>query len=121
MTSDVEQILTTATLVTELMANAGSAMTLYVTVVSGYLLVAYLVGKELTFLQTTIISTLFMIFTTLNAVATMTYMQNAIFFGTHYGVGRMPSWAPFGSGIVLFLGILASVKFMWDVRHPKTE
>ena len=119
MTNDVEQILTTAALVTELVGNASSAMALYLTVTSGYLLVAYLVGKELTFLQTIIISTLFIFFTSLNTVATISFMENAYFFGSTYGIGRMPGWAPNVVGVCLFSGILAAVKFMWDVRHPK--
>lgn len=51
MNADVEQILATAQLVTELFGQATDAMNLYLTVTSGYLLVAYLVGKELTWLQ----------------------------------------------------------------------
>ena len=121
MTGDVEQILAAATLVTELFSGAASAMSLYLTVTSGYLLVAYLVGKELTLPQTAIITTLFIFFTSANTVATVSYMSNAYYYGHTYGNGRAPFWEAPATGMILSLGILASIKFMWDVRHPKTE
>jgi hypothetical protein len=121
MAPDVEQILATATLVTELTGASASAMSLYLTATSGYLLVAYLRGKELTVLQTAIITTLFVFFVATNTVAAVSYMQNAFYFGSTYGEGRVPSWGAGTVGTILSLGILASIKFMWDVRHPKTE
>lgn len=121
MNVDIEQLLATATLVTELTDAASSAMSLYLTVVSGYLLVAYLIGKNLTFLQTTIITTLFLFFCTTNTISTVTLMQTAYYFGHTYGEGRFPSWAAAVVGIILSGGILAAIKFMWDVRHPKPD
>ena len=121
MTGDVEQILATATLVTELMSGAGNAMSLYLTVVSGYLLVAYLAGKELTSLQTFIITTLFIFMASSNTLAAIGYFQNAYHFGNTFGAGRVPGWGGPVVGTIQSFGILASVKFMWDVRHPKIE
>ena len=121
MNGDVEQIIATATLVTELFSGASSAMSLYLTVTSGYLLVAYLVGRELTLPQTLIITTLFAFFTSANTVATVSYMSNAYYYGHTYGAGRAPVWAAPVVGVILSLGVLASIKFMWDVRHPKSE
>jgi hypothetical protein len=121
MAPDVEQILATASLVTELMGGSASAMSLYLTATSGYLLVAYLRGKELTVLQAAIISTLFVFFATTNTLAAVGYMQSAFYFGSTYGEGRAPSWGAGVMGTLLSLGILASIKFMWDVRHPKTQ
>jgi len=121
MNSDIEQVLTTATLVTELFEAANSSMSLYLTVMSGYLLVAYLAGKQLTFLQTSIITVLFVFFCTTNAVATMSYIQTAYHFAHTYGEGRAPAWAAPVTGILLSAGIPAAMKFMWDVRHPRPE
>ena len=121
MTDDVEQILATANVVSDLLAGSTSAMSLYLTVMSGYLLVAYLVGKELSFLQTTIVTTLFMFFTITNTVATVLYMKNAYYFSHTYGAGFLPGWTGPVTGILLAGGILAAVKFMWDVRHQKKE
>jgi hypothetical protein len=58
MDADTEQVLATAQLVVEQYSAANGAMTLYLTATSGYLLVAYLVGKDLTRLQTVIITVL---------------------------------------------------------------
>jgi hypothetical protein len=121
MNSEVEQVLATATLVTELLNAASGAMSLYLTVISGYLLVAYLVGKDLTLLQTTIITTLFIFFCSTNTLATMSYMQNAYYFGQTYGAGRAQEWWAPLSGTLLALGVFAALKFMWDVRHPRTK
>jgi len=121
MNSDIEQLLATASLVTDLFEAANSSMSLYLTVMSGYLLVAYLVGKELTFLQTAIITMLFIFFCTTNTIATMSYIQTAYYFGQTYGEGRAPGWAAPVTGILLSAGIPAAMKFMWDVRHPKIE
>ena len=121
MDADVEQIIAVAELTTELLGNAGSAMGLYVTVTSGYLLVAYLAGKELTRLQAVIISVLFVTLATFNTIAVVSYFQSAFYFGHTYGAGRAPYWPVYGLGTLFFLGIFACLKFMWDVRHPKTE
>ena len=121
MTDDVEQILATATLVTELLGNSISVVGLYLTVLSGYLLVAYLAGRELSFLQTTIITTLFVSFSIFNTVVMVSYLQTAYFYVHTYGLARLPGWATEVSAIMLAGGILAAVKFMWDVRHPKKE
>ena len=121
MEADVEQIIAVAELSTELLSNAGEAMGLYVTVSSGYLLVAYLVGKDLTRLQAVIITVLYAVFTAFNTIAVVSYFQTAVYFGHAYGAGLAPRWPIYGLGLLLGLGILACLKFMWDVRHPKTE
>jgi hypothetical protein len=62
------------------------AMGSYMTIVSAYLIAAYLAGEKLTTSQAGIISALFVTMTSLCSV-----------------------------------GILVSLKFMWDIRHSKTE
>ena len=121
MDADVEQIIAVAELVVELLGNGGSAMGLYVTVTSGYLLVAYLAGKDLTRLQTVIISVLYVTFATFNTLAVVSYFQSAFYFSHTYGAGRTPYWPVYGVGTLFSLGIFACLKFMWDVRHPKTK
>ncbi len=120
METDVEQIVAVAQLTTEQLGGVSNAMNLYLTVTSGFLLVAYFIGKDLTRLQTTIITVLYVVFATFNTLAVMTYFQSAFYFGHTYGLGRVPSWPIYGMPILFGLGILACLKFMWDVRHPKT-
>ena len=121
MDADVEQIIAVAELTTEILGNAGSAMGLYVTVSSGYLLVAYLAGKDLTRMQAVIITVLYVTFATFNTIAVVSYFQTAFYFGHTYGAGLAPYWPVYGLGSLFALGILACLKFMWDVRHPKAE
>jgi hypothetical protein len=121
MDSDTEQVLAVAELVVAQLSGASNAMALYVTVTSGYLLVAYLVGKDLTRLQAAIISVLYVVFSAFNTFAVVSYFQVAYYYGHTYGTGLVPSWPPYGMGTLFIFGILACLKFMWDVRHPKTE
>ena len=121
MDADVEQAIAVAQLSTELLGQAQGSLNLYLSTVSGYLLVAYFIGKDLTRIQCMIITVLFAVFAGLNLFATWNYFENAAYFGHTYGQARTFTWAAPVTIPVLVLGILASFKFMWDVRHPKTE
>lgn len=121
MDADVEQVIAVAQLSTEILGQAQVSLNLYLTTVSGYLLTAYFIGKDLTRAQCLIITVLFVVFAGLNLVATWNYFENAVYFGHTYGEARTSVWAASAVIPVLILGILASLKFMWDVRHPKTE
>ncbi|MEP0200925.1 MAG: hypothetical protein ABJ084_03830 [Halioglobus sp.] len=121
MKEDVEQILAAADVVNTILANAGDAMTGFITVIGGYLLVAYLAGKDLTKAQTILISALFIVFSGFNISAVVMYFQSAFHFGHLYGAGRVPAWPSYGLGILFSIGVFACLKFMWDVRHPKAE
>lgn len=117
--ADVEQILATAEVVNTNLGNAGDAMTTFISVVGGYLLVAYLAGKNLTKAQTILISALFIVFSVFTISAIVMYFQSAFYFGHSYGAGRVPEWPSYGLGIIFSIGMFACLKFMWDVRHPK--
>jgi hypothetical protein len=121
MEADVEQILAAAQLSTEIFGQATETMNTYLTATSGYLLVAYFIGKNLTRLQAAIVTVLYGLFALFATIATVSYFENAFYFGHTYGVGRAPSWGSYGVSGLFCFGILACLKFMWDVRHPKTE
>lgn len=121
MDANLEQVIAVAQLTTEILGQAQSAMGLYLTVISGYLLVAYFLGSELTRLQTVIITVLFVFFGTANTFAIVSYFESAAYFGHTYGAGRAPLWAGPGIAVTFGGGILAALKFMWDVRQPKGE
>ena len=109
----------TIQLVTELMGQGQVSLGLYLTVTSGYLLVAYLVGNDLTRLQVFIVTVLFAVVAGLNTLAAAAFWESAAHFGHTYGEGRASTWAWKAVAFVLGAGIFASLKFMWDVRHPK--
>jgi len=103
-----------------------STFALYLTLISGFLIVAYLVGEKLTKWQAAIVTLGFVLSTSLFTFAAYGYGSRAIFL-----IGQTSD--PYRSGItmtypallaivlMLVLGVIASLKFMWDVRHPKTE
>ena len=121
MNIELEQTFAAAQLVTEILGQAQSAMSLYLTITSGYLLVAYLAGRNLTRLQAAIVTVLYAFFAIATTIAVVNYFATAVHFGHTYGEGRMPLWGGSVMGAVLCCGVIACLKFMWDVRHPKAE
>ena len=106
---------------------AMSALALYLTTVSGYLIVAYLAGKNLTASQTVIVSVLFIVFALFFGYGAVGYLRRGLLMadelrtinpGEFFGVAP---WLVFLAAGLCFAGILASLRFMWDIRHPKTE
>lgn len=104
-----------------------STVTLYLSVVSAYLVVAYIVGKQLSTFQVTVINVLFVVF----AMSFVMGIQTG--FANLYSLSKeildfRPEWAVYTSPLMnraLFVldvgGILASLIFMWNVRHPRKE
>jgi hypothetical protein len=102
-------------------------LTLYLSATSGYLVVAYLIGGKLNRAQVFTISCLYVLFAFLSAYASigfglrgidyvsemMKHRPDAIFYGRPEAVIAV--------AMILFAGIFACLKFMWDVRHPKSE
>lgn len=114
-------------LLSTLSEGAGDSVTLYLTTVSAYLLVAYFVGADLDRLQTTIISVLFVFFAVSFVFAIQASLVNMVSIGNELRVFR-PDWVVFASTpfnlaclVVDTGGVLVSLYFMWHIRHPKTE
>ncbi len=102
-----------------------SAFMSYLTVVSAYLIAAFIVGERLTALQSAIVSTLF-IFASVLVVGAIWGSGSRI----AYMISDLHAFDPnhpiiysynFRNAMVTIcgLGIFASLKFMWDVRHSK--
>jgi hypothetical protein len=110
------------TLTQILIANASSGYAVFLTLVSGYLLVAHLAGKTLTRSQLTIITilyamavgyTIFVWFgitlTSIHYQGVAAELRGTLNFSDERGVIF---------GLVLMVAIaLAPLKYMWDVRH----
>ena len=106
---------------------AMSALALYLTTVSGYLIVGYLAGKSLTASQAVIVSVLFIVFALFFGYGAVGYFRRALLVvdelmtmnpGEFIGV---KPWLVFLVAGLCFTGILASLRFMWDIRHPKRK
>jgi hypothetical protein len=117
----------------EMVAIYGS---MFITLLFGYLVVAYLAGKNLSKTQVSIFTTLYC----MSALGSMSIMT-----GNYTGMASMWEYtdtliqelgieriAPVGDAlisegfiigtmIINFGSVMASLFFMWTVRHPKTE
>ncbi len=111
--------------------NAGDAtlgnVTAYLSVVSAYLIVAYIVGAELSRFQVIVINVLFVVFAFSFVLAIQTGLANHYLFATDILEYR-PEYAVFSSPQVnklLFAidsgGVMAALYFMWNIRHPKKK
>jgi hypothetical protein len=99
----------------------------YLTIVSAYLIAAFISGDKLTTQQFIIISVLFL-FSAFLMVWSIWGLGSRIVYTAEAFRHLNPEYpilikAFFRNSltIVCALGVLASLKFMWDVRHPKTE
>jgi hypothetical protein len=119
MTGDVEQILETANVVTQLTALQTSHTALCLTCLFGYLVVAYLEGKKLRKSQAAIITGLFVLWSLLNTFAAFLATDSAVYFSHTYRADRLPAWSPVAVFALQVLGTVAALKFMWDVRHAR--
>ena len=102
-------------------------LSFYLTVTSGYLIVAYLAGDKLTRSQMIIISTLYVSMAGMSAYGATAWAIRALYFAQQMITfdGAMPyppsEFIPAALGLFLAGGIIACLKFMWDARHPKSE
>lgn len=106
------------------------SVVLYLSIISGYLLVAYLVGAKLTQAQTLIISVLFVAGAAMQCWGLVTYqLANEEYLAAKELISPLTEYqrglATHGGGriiaTVMAAGIFASLFFMWQVRHPKAE
>ena len=107
-------------------ANAATYIAMLLTLVSGYLVIAYLVGAKLSGQQMLLVNELFLLSSFWIAFPTFAAYERASFLLSLTSEAyRSPRSAGIhlapGASVVIFSGaILASLKFMWDVRHPKS-
>ncbi len=118
---ELEDVLTSTT-------NASlEAFTIYITLVASYLIVAYIAGRNLTHQQILIVSILFVFAALLATFSAYSYLARAIPMADALELmhpGRRYGAQPFTAywiGILMLMGVLASLYFMWQVRHTKTE
>jgi hypothetical protein len=93
----------------------------YLTVLFAYFIVAYIVGASLNRSQVIAVNGLFLV-TTLFMIS-----GSASYFWTSYNYRVLAgAYAPPVAGYkillpLLLIGVVLGLKFMWDIRHPKTE
>ena len=100
------------------LGNAASIIAVYLSVTSGYLIVAYLVGKKLTRMQNTLITVLYITFAMIITLATVANFDRAAYllkFTEETYRSPLSSGLPavaMIAGPVLLIGVTACVKFM---------
>ena len=110
------------------MINGGTpVLAVFITIVSGYLIVAWLVGQKLTGAQVTLINMVFIVFAPMMIFAWVARFRAALRLqeklrsinSETYGVlsGELIA----AVAVTLLILVVGCVKFMWDVRHPKTQ
>ena len=99
----------------------------YFTGFTAYVITAYFVGKHLTVNQVVFVSGAFLIYSALCIVGALGTGHQTIYF-SHAAEALNPDLALWGeyplmhvAGVLLSIGVIGSLKFMWDVRHPKKE
>jgi uncharacterized membrane protein len=106
---------------------AAEAFLAYITILSGYLIVAFVVGERLSKLQALIITIGFITFTSFaiwGAVTfwNSTYVTAVNLASTHPEITSVSWLNPAHVALVcMFGGIIAGCNFMWDIRHPKIK
>ena len=99
----------------------------YLTILASYLVVAYMAGNKLTTSQAFTISILFIFGAMTTAYTSYAYLSRAVELADvleSLNPDRTYGAQPFSRNLIValqFLGVLACLRFMWDVRHPKAE
>ena len=111
------------------MSNSIAFFMGFVTVVSAYLVVAYVVGRELLRSQVIVINLLFVATSLLTVFGNAVTARNAI-QANYLGALHVEELTPLPESLIYLVPlaltfidlclILASLKFMWDIRNPQS-
>ena len=110
-------------------SNCIALVAIYVSILSGYLIVAKIAGKSMTRSQIVIVNIIYVGLTTFLIIAEASFTIAAIDMdrlAIELTTQRSEAFYSYSFlahvlTIFYFICALASLKFMWDVRHPKTE
>ncbi len=96
-----------------------AAMTLYFSVVSGYLAVAFMTGARLSRSQMSIITSLFVVFSLSLVFGTYSFFDSANSIAGSVS-GSIEFWLAPVIGVAELMGIMAAFKFMLDIRRDSS-
>jgi hypothetical protein len=111
-------------------ANGTAIYAILLSVTSAYIIVAYMAGKGLSRSQVTLVNTFYLFSASSSALYVLGATRNYLFAFNQaatsivelepYSEAAVITWlCTIGLGNAVF--VIASLKFMWDVRHPKAE
>jgi hypothetical protein len=100
---------------------------MYVTFTTAYLICAYLVGGSLNRLQCFMVTVLYVASAGISTISMLSIGPRILdLYGTlkltnPARIGLAHDWIYIELAVLSALGIFAGLKFMWDIRHPKTQ
>lgn len=108
-------------------SNTGSFFATYLTVLSGYLITAFVAGERLTIRQAIILNTGYIVATFVMIVAVYGAGSTQVHY-THKLLALAADspqinreWVMSVTAIVMIGGVLASLYFMWSIRNTKKK
>ncbi len=99
--------------------NGLTALALYLTILSGYLVVAYIAGTDLERVQVYFINTIFVFFAGILALYSSVLFYAGLRFGPGEGAPDRYFYALFIIIACEMIAILGAIKFMYDIRARK--
>jgi uncharacterized membrane protein YesL len=101
-----------------------TALALYLTTASSFLVAAYLTAGNLTRYQTLVISGLFVIFAGLFTYGTIGYFERGVYFASRLGEYtdsefRMRPIMPYLIGLTEAIGVVVCLVFMWQTNRRR--
>ena len=114
-------------MLTNFIANSVPAIATFMVVIGAYLMVAWLIGRQLTRSQVTLINALFVVFSLLTILSWFTRFEMAFYYQSELLLLNpdtpvfLEQHTAIGAIIVFMLFIIGALKFMWDIRHPGTD
>jgi len=102
-----------------------SSLAVYLTVFSGYLIVAYLAGAKLSSAQVTLVSLGFLTTCGFIIWGVTVYWHMGFVAGKKLGSAYPEMWLvdlnpAYIASPLLVGGVISALLFMWRIRHPKT-
>lgn len=107
--------------------NATPVLALFITTISAYLITAWLVGSKLSRPQIVLVNSIFITFSLLGVWGWLARYRMAIYYQEQLINLNPERFAPIPLSAIVFVTVVylviiaSSVKFMWDVRHPKDD
>ena len=107
------------------LGNSQTGLGLYLSLLTGYLIIAYLVGEKLTRSQVLIVSILYFFANSMISLWFFAWWSRALEFAMEAKQLNPDRQVANSQGITLsitaflFMAIVASLYFMWSVRRPK--
>ena len=102
-------------------STALTALALYLTILSGYLVAAYAVGADLNKFQVFFINTIFILFSSSLALYFFGLFRGSFQGGPAGGAPEFMFYILYAFFICQFLAIAGAIKFMQDIRSKKNS